>query len=64
MGPYTVAAVFDSTVRIGKTSAAVIAQSIQGAVAKQAVEVFFLYTLMAGKVFTVPILEKFIVLHH
>ena len=61
---YAVCAVFDATAYIGKTSAATVAQCIQGAIAEQAVEVFFLYPLMTGKVFTVPVLEKFIVLHH
>ena len=64
MGFYAAGAVLDSIFRIGKTSAAAVAQRIQRAIAEQAVEVFFLYTLMAGKIFTVPVLEKFVVLHH
>ena len=43
---------------VGKVTATLIPQTVQGAVTEQAVKLLFTYTAMAGKIFTVPVLKK------
>ena len=63
MGPDAAGAVFDATCCIPKTAAALIPQRIQGAIAEQAVELFLRDIPVTGKIFTVPVLKKLIMLH-
>ena len=56
-------AVLYSTLCIGKIAAALIPQRIERAVAEKAAKLLFIFTLMARKILTFLILEKFIMLH-
>ena len=63
MGFDAIGAILDAVFRIGKTSAATVAQRIQRAIAKQTAEIFLAHALVAGKILTFAILNKFIVFH-
>jgi len=63
VGPQAIGAVLDAAFRIAEIAAALVPQSIQGAVAKQATESFWIRTGMAGKILTFPVLEKVIMGH-
>lgn len=58
MGFQTLGTVFNSLLHISKRAAAFITQSIQRAVAKEAVEALLIRALVAGKIFTFSILKK------
>jgi hypothetical protein len=59
---HTVGAILDGCavglLDVGKVATALIGQSVQWAVAKQAVEVFRIVGFVTGKIFAVAILEK------
>ena len=56
-----VRAVLDAVLGIFEIAAAVFAQSVERAVAEQAVEVFLVLGLVTREKFALPVLEKFIV---
>ena len=58
MGTQAAGAILDPVFQIGKVAAALVCQSVQWAVAKQAVEVFGVVGFVTGKVFAFPILKK------
>ena len=64
VGKGTALTAFDALFRIHIAAPALLTQRIQGAVAKQAVEILLRDALMAGEELTVPVLEKGIVLFH
>lgn len=64
MGQSTVGAVFDSLVRICAVAAALITQCIQRAVAEQAIELTFVFYLVAGKILAITILKKAVGIFH
>ena len=63
VGPQAVGAVFDTLLRVAEIAAALISQGIQGAVAEHTAKVLRVSTLVAGKIFTFPILIKIIMAH-
>ena len=60
----TVGAVLYSVLGISKIPAAVFAESIKRAIAKQAVEAACIGNLVTGEIFTVGILKKAVVIFH
>ena len=56
-------AILNPTLGIAEISSAFVPQGIQGAIAKQAVKIFSFFAIMAGKIFTFPVLKKLIMLH-
>ena len=64
VGAQAAGAILDAVLRICKAAAALIPQGIQGAEAKQAIEILRVCAFMARKIFAFPILEKFIVFHN
>jgi len=63
VGAQAVGAVFDSLGIVAEIAAALVAQSIQGAIAKQAAEGLRVSAGMAGIVFALLVLEKIIMAH-
>jgi hypothetical protein len=63
VGTQTFRTIFDTGLCVGKVSAALISQGIQGAVAEQTTEGFGVCLLMAGEIFTLLVLEKIIMGH-
>ena len=63
VGAQAAGAVLDAALRICKAAAALVAQGIQRAKAKEAVEILRVCARMTREIFTLPILEKFIVFH-
>ena len=63
VGNQAVRAVLNAVFRIGKVTATVIPQGIQGTVTEQAAKICRILSLMAGKVFTIPVLEEIIATH-
>lgn len=63
VGNQAVRAVLNTVFRIGKVAAAVLPQGIQGTVTEQAAKICRILSLMAGKVFTIPVLEEIIATH-
>ena len=61
VGHQTVRAVLNAVLGIFEIAAAVFAQSVERAVAEQAVEVFLVLGLVTREKFALPVLEKFIV---
>ena len=57
----TVCTVFDALLRKPEVTSAAFTKGIKRTITEQAVEVFGIYSLMAGKEFTFPVTEKFIV---
>ena len=62
VGHPAVFTVFYTFVRVGEITAAVLAEGVEGAVAEKAVEVLFLYALVAGEAFAFPVAVKGVVL--
>lgn len=60
----TVHAGFDSILQKFTAAATASAQSVERTVAEETVEVLLLNPLMAGKIFTLFILKKFIIFTH
>jgi hypothetical protein len=58
MGIYAVFAAFNTLLRVEKLTAALFSKHIKGAITEQAVKVLFGNSLMAWKVFTIPVLKK------
>ena len=54
----TVLAYLDASFRVEEVSSTFVAQNIQGAIAEQAVEVFFCHSSVAGKIFAILVCEK------
>ena len=63
MGDQTSGAILDAIFGIGKIAAAFVAQCIKGTVTKQAAEVCVVCALVAGKIFTISVLEEIIICH-
>lgn len=63
VGNQAVGAVLNTVFRISKVTAAVLPQGIQGTVTEQAAKICRILSLMAGKVFTIPVLEEIIATH-
>ncbi len=63
MGPQAARAVLDAVFGVGEIAAAVFAQGVEGAVAEDAAEGFWVGVGVAGKVFTFPVLEEIVVWH-
>ena len=63
MGPHTERTVFDTILGIMAVSAAVLAQWIQGTVTEKTIKFCFRDSLMTGKIFTVPVLKKAVMVH-
>ena len=63
MGAQAGGAVLDSILGIPEAAAALIAQAVQGAIAKQAAEAFRVRTGMAGKILTFLFLKKIVICH-
>ena len=63
MGFYTVRTVLDAILCVSKAAAAPVPQRIQRAVAKHAVEITRLYSLMAREILAGSILKKFVICH-
>ena len=57
-------AALDAAVGIDERPAAVLAQGVERAIAKQAVEVLLRHAPVAGEIFAVPILKELIVFVH
>ncbi len=62
MGNQTVRTVLDALVSIAEVPAAALTQRVKRAVAEQTVEAVRVRTRMAGKIFTFPVAEKFVML--
>ena len=56
-------AILDPLFCIGKITAALVPQSIEWAIAKQAAEAFCIAALMAGEIFTCAVLKEIVVCH-
>jgi len=63
MGLQAAGAILDPLLRISKAAAAPVTQRIQRTIAEQTAEAITIRPLMAGKIFTFPILEKIIIRH-
>ena len=63
VGPQAGRAILDAAVGICKIAAAFVAKGVQGAEAEQAVKAFPVSPLMAGEIFTLPVLEKIEIRH-
>ena len=63
MGAQTAGAVFDTVFGVGEIAAAILTQSVEGAVAEDAAKSFRVGILVAGEVFTGFVLEKVVVWH-
>ena len=63
MGAQAIGTILDSAICVGKVTAAVLPQCVQGAIAEQAIEGFRICALMAGKIVTFPILKKIVIRH-
>ena len=63
MGAQTAGAVFDTVFGVGEIAAAILTQSVEGAVAEDAGEALRIGILVAGEVFTLLVLEKVVVWH-
>ena len=59
----TTGTILDPVFRIGKAASATVTQRIQRTIAEQAAKGVPVCAFVAGKIFTLPILEKFIMLH-
>ena len=59
----TIGAVLHSAFRIAETAAAPVAKRIQRAVAEKAIEILRICALMAGEIFTVPVLKEIVICH-
>ena len=57
----TACTILDTLLRVTKVTSAAFTKSIKRTVTEQAVEMFGVYSFMAGKEFTFPVTEKFIV---
>ena len=64
VGPQASRAILIAALCIGEFAAALIPQGIQWAIAEQAAESFRIRTLMAGKIFTFPVLKKIVIRHN
>ena len=63
MRAQTTGTILDPVFRIGKAASATVTQRIQRTIAEQAAKGVPVCAFVAGKIFTLPILEKFIMLH-
>ena len=63
VGNQAVRAVLNAVFRISKVAAAVLPQGIQGTVTEQTAKICRILSLMAWKVFTIPVLEEIIATH-
>ena len=63
VGDHAVGAILDALFGISEIATTIASQGIQGAIAKQAAEVFPVFALMAGKIFAGTVLEKIIICH-
>jgi hypothetical protein len=64
VGTQATRTILDSLLRVGKAAAALVFQSIQGAIAEQAAEILRVRALMAGEIFTFPVLKIIEVGHY
>jgi hypothetical protein len=60
MGKQAVGTILDTVFGVGKIAAATVCQSIQRTIAEQTAKGLRVCARVAGKVFTVPVLEKII----
>jgi len=63
MGTDAAGAILEPISRIAEAAAAPVTQCIQRTIAEQAIEAIFPNPLVTGKVFAVPVLKKFVMLH-
>ena len=63
MGTQAGGAVLDAVLGVGEIAAAILTQSVEGAVAEDAGESIRVGILVAGEVFALPVLEKIIMCH-
>ena len=63
MGLQAIGAILNTVGQILESTAAFVTQSIQGAIAEQAVKMLRVHILVARKIFTFPVLEKFVIGH-
>jgi hypothetical protein len=63
MGNQAVGAVFDALLRVSEIPPAAFPKGIQRAVTEQAIKLFRIRPCVAGKKFTFPVAEKFVMFH-
>jgi len=63
VGPKSRGAIFNSFLRIPEIATTVFSQAVQGAIAENTAERIGICAGMAGKIFTLAMLEKIVVWH-
>ena len=63
MGLQAIGAILNAVGQILKSAAALVTQRIKRAIAEQAIEGFWICSLMAGKILAFPVLKKFVIGH-
>ena len=64
VGEKAVGAVLDPVGGIGKLTAAFVVQNVEGTVAEQTIEPFWICTAVAGEIFTVAVAEETMIMLH
>jgi hypothetical protein len=64
VGTEAIGAVLDAVFSVSKAAAAVFPQGVKGAIAEDTAETLRISSLVAGEIFTFPILKKIVMTHN